>query len=173
MIILNYFFKIEWVNNFFKQNGYLEYDALIRIGISDYKTYLRKQLPNENLLYLETTVVSKTILDRVEADIEECIASKSYVDLQNNLPSMFTSRDIEILLDKILSGQNKLQTIVLQDFVLSKLFLEKISCKCDELVKEKATNSVKSGKYQQYITDLHGKFLYQKLFFGSIKIYIM
>ncbi|XP_076251974.1 UFM1 specific ligase 1 [Rhynchophorus ferrugineus] len=147
--------QVEWVNNFFKQNGYLEFDALMRIGITDYKTYLKKQLPNEDLLYLESTVISKRILDRVEADIEECIASKSYVDLQSNLPSVFTSRDIEILLNEILSGQNKLQTIVLQDFVLSKLFLENVLCKCDELVKEKATDSVQSGKYQQYITDLH------------------
>ncbi|KAF7284282.1 hypothetical protein GWI33_022272 [Rhynchophorus ferrugineus] len=147
--------QVEWVNNFFRQNGYLEFDALMRIGITDYKTYLKKQLPNEDLLYLESTVISKRILDRVEADIEECIASKSYVDLQSNLPSVFTSRDIEILLNEILSGQNKLQTIVLQDFVLSKLFLENFLCKCDELVKEKATDSVQSGKYQQYITDLH------------------
>ncbi|XP_030762266.1 E3 UFM1-protein ligase 1 homolog [Sitophilus oryzae] len=148
--------QVEWVNNFYKQNGYLEYDSLTRIGINDYKTFLKKQLPNEELFYLASVVVLKRILDRIEADIEECVSSKTYVDLQSNLPSSFTSKDISILLEKLLSGQNKQQTIVIEDFVISKSFLESLSSKCEELVKEKAKSVVESGKYQKHIIEIQG-----------------
>ncbi|CAH0553381.1 unnamed protein product [Brassicogethes aeneus] len=144
----------EWVQNFYKQNGYVEFDALIRIGISDYKNYIKKQFANEKILQLNSCVVNQSILDRIEADIDECISSKSYVDLQTNLPSVFNENDIKLVLDKVLTNQKLQQTLVLNCFVISKAFIEKISKDCDELVKEKAKKSVESGKYQQYQTSL-------------------
>lgn len=80
--------------------------------------------------------------------------SKLYVDLQTNLPSVFNEKDIQIILDKILTSQKQQQTLVLNSFVISKAFLENISKDCGELVKDKAKKAVESGKYQQYQTSL-------------------
>ncbi|KAJ8962408.1 hypothetical protein NQ318_018392 [Aromia moschata] len=145
----------EWVNNFYKQNGYLEFDALMRLGIYDYKSYIKKQLANEDILLLNSCVISKSILERVEADIEECISSKSYVDLQSNLPSVFNEKDIQSILISVLTGQKQLQTIVVGSYIISKSFIEKLSKDCDDLVKGNAKSTVESGKYQQYQIDLH------------------
>lgn len=142
------------MNSFYKQNGYLEYDALTRLGISDYKSYIKKQLANEEILLLNSCVVSKNILERAEADIDESISSKSYVDLQSNLPSVFNEQDIQTILNSVLTGQKQQQTIVIDRFVISKSFIENLSKSCDELVKEKAKNVVESGKYQQYQINL-------------------
>lgn len=138
------------MNNFYKQNGYLEFDALTRLGISDYKTYIKKQLANDEILLLNSCVISKNILERVEADIDECISSKSYVDLQSNLPSVFNEKDTHAILSSVLTGQKQQQTIVIDSFVISKSFIDNLSKNCDELIKEKAKNIVESGKYQQY-----------------------
>lgn len=140
----------DWVSSFYKQNGYLEYDALSRLGIMDYKVYIKKQLAHEKLQYLNSCIVSQNILDQVEANIEECIASKSYVDLQSNLPSVFNDKDIEKILDITLTNQRRSQVIIIENYVISKAFIEKLSKKCEDLVKEKAKSTVDSGKYQEH-----------------------
>lgn len=144
----------DWVNSFYKQNGYLEYEALIRLGINDYKTYLKKQLAGEQIFHLNSCVVSKRIIEQIEADVEECIVSKSYVDLQNSLPSVFNEDDLKEVLKIVLNKQKQQQTLVIDSYVLSKLFVENLINSCDVLIKEKAKDVVESGKYQQYITSL-------------------
>jgi hypothetical protein len=144
----------EWVNNFYKQNGYLEYDSLARLGISDYKSYIRKQLSSEELIFLNSCAISKRILERAEADVEECISSKSHLDLQSNLPSVFNDSDTKLILDSVLTKQKQQQTIVIENYVISKAFIENLSKNFDGLVKEKAKQVVESGRYQQYQTEL-------------------
>lgn len=121
----------------------------------DHKIYIKKQLANEKVQYLESCVASQNILDQVEANIEECIASKTYVDLQSNLPSVFSDKDIEKMLDIVLTNQIRSQTIILDNYVVSKAFIEKLSKNCEELVKEKAKGIVESGKYQEHQISLH------------------
>ncbi|KAF5301590.1 hypothetical protein FQR65_LT08895 [Abscondita terminalis] len=116
----------EWVQNFYKQNGYIEFDALVRLGINDYKAYLKKQFLNENITTLKSCIVSQNLIDRVEADIDECISSKSYVDLQSNMPNALDDEDIKLIIDK----------------------------ECESFLQDKAKQLVDSGKYQQYQTDL-------------------
>lgn len=128
----------------------MEYDALSRLGIMDHKIYIKKQLGNENMHYLNSCVVSQNILDQVEANIEECISSKSYVDLQNSLPSVFNDKDIEKILDVVLTNQIRSQVFIIENYIISKAFMEKLSKNCEDLVKEKVKEVVNSGKYQQY-----------------------
>ncbi|CAH1114383.1 unnamed protein product [Psylliodes chrysocephalus] len=140
----------EWVNHFYKQNGYLEFDALSRLGITDQKTYIKKQLVNQEYEILHSCIVSKSILERVDADIDECISSKSFIDLQNNLPSVFNQKDEEMILNLILTSQKRSQTILIENYLLSKAFVDKLLKDCESLIQEKAKNTVESGKYQQY-----------------------
>ncbi|XP_066143344.1 E3 UFM1-protein ligase 1 homolog [Euwallacea fornicatus] len=148
--------QTEWTTTFYKQNGYIEFDALGRLGILDYKTYLKRQFPNEDLIFLESSVTSKMILDRLEANLEECISSKSYVDLQNCLPSIFSPKDITIILDKLLKGPKQQQTILIEDYVISKAFMDNLMKLCDTPLNVKAQSVVDSGQYQQYLVDMQG-----------------
>ncbi|VEN49343.1 unnamed protein product [Callosobruchus maculatus] len=149
----------EWVSSFYKQNGYLEFDALNRLGITDYKQYIKKQLVNEEIYYLNSCIISKSIVERVQADVDECIASKSYSDLQSNLPSVFNEKDIEIILTAALTNQQRQQVLVIDSYVISKAFVEKLADICDELVKENAKAAVESGKYQEYQISLQSSHL--------------
>ncbi|CAG9822394.1 unnamed protein product [Phaedon cochleariae] len=140
----------DWVNQFYKQNGYLEYDALTRLGISDHKNYIKKQLASEEYKTLNSLIVSKNILERMEADIEECISSKSFLDMQSNLPSVFNQKDIEMVLDLILTGQRLAQTVVIDSHIISKAFMDNLSDSCGSMLNENAKVIVESGKYQQH-----------------------
>lgn len=148
------FLQNEWVNNFYKQNSYLEYDALTRLGISDYKSYIKKQLGNEQISFLQSCIVSKRLLEQAEADIEECISSKSYLDMQANLPSVFNEKDINLILEIVLTKQKRQQTVLIENFIISTAFIENLAKNGDDLIKEKAKLVVESGQYQQYQTDL-------------------
>lgn len=152
--IFSFHFKNEWVNNFYKQNGYLEYEALVRLGITDYKTYLKKQLGAESTYQLNSCLVSRRIVEQIDADIEECIASKSYVDLQNSVPSVFNEDDVKEILKIVLNKQKEQQTVIIENYVLSKVFIENLSNNCKDLLRQNAKSVVDVGKYQQYITNL-------------------
>lgn len=151
---MNYRFQNEWTNNFYKQNGYLEFDALGRLGISDFKNYIKKMFPNESLTYLNSCAVSKGILERIEIDIEECVSSKTHLDMQSCVPSVFNDKDIKLLLELVLTKQKQQQTVVIENYIISNSFIENLSKKFDELIKERAKNVVESGKYQQYQTEI-------------------
>ncbi|KAF8773839.1 E3 UFM1-protein ligase 1 like protein [Argiope bruennichi] len=71
----------EWINSFYKQNGYLEYDAVARLGILDPKTYLKKMFKNEGLTYLTTCCVGKSIISQIEAALDEALNSGTWVDI--------------------------------------------------------------------------------------------
>lgn len=116
-----------------------------QLGISDHKSYVKKQLSNETLHVLNSTIISKRILDRLEADIDECVSSKTFLDLQNNLPSVFNKEDISSILQIILSGRSQQQVVILDDFVISKQFVENLNTCCEGMVQEKAERLVEQG----------------------------
>ncbi|GFY01665.1 hypothetical protein TNCV_2608481 [Trichonephila clavipes] len=71
----------EWINSFFKQNNYLEYDAVARLGIRDPKTFLKKKFKDEGLTFFSSCCVGKYILSQIEATIEEALRCSSWVDV--------------------------------------------------------------------------------------------
>lgn len=101
----------EWVLSFYKQNNYLEYDALTRLGISDPKGYVRRVLANEEMTFLSTCVIGAQIKQQLETALEECISSKSYLDVVSLLPSVLSEQDIDNILEPLL--KNNLKTIIL------------------------------------------------------------
>lgn len=143
----------EWTTNFFKQNNYLEYDTLVRLGITDYKTYLRKQYPSKTV-FLNSCMISETLVERLEADIEEAIISRSYLDLQASLPSVVSDEDIKMILDMVLKQQKQRETIVLGNIVISQALIDRLMSECEPILKDHVESVVTSGQYQKYQTDL-------------------
>ncbi|CAK1555134.1 unnamed protein product [Leptosia nina] len=139
----------EWVISFWKQNNYLEYDALHRLGLSDPKGYIKKVLHSEDLTFLSSCVIGSHIQQQVEVALEECIASKTYLDVVSLLPSVLSERDIENVLDTLLKNNAK-STVVFDNTVFSHHFIENLKQHCMAITKSKAEAVVKSGKYQQF-----------------------
>ncbi|KOB76604.1 E3 UFM1-protein ligase 1, partial [Operophtera brumata] len=127
----------DWVISFFRQNNYLEYDALTRLGLSDPKGYVKRVLPNEDLTFLSSCVIGSLITEQVETALEECIASKSYLDVVSLLPSILSDADIENVLDSLLKKSNN-------------HYIDNLRQVCMATTQKKAEAIVKSGKYQQF-----------------------
>ena len=97
----------DCVKSFYRENGYLEYDAIEKRSISELKQFIRKQFANEELRFLKHCVVNSKLIDpTVQKSLKECAANKSYVDLATILPAKMPKKDIEELYNAIQSQKN-------------------------------------------------------------------
>ncbi|GAB1863281.1 E3 UFM1-protein ligase 1 homolog [Camponotus japonicus] len=143
----------EWVENFYKQNGYLEYDALIRLGISDPSGFVKRHFSNENMIYLKSVAVGTVVMDQVDANIEEIVATGSFVDLYPLLPSVFSDEDAEILL-KLATKKTKANVhIFAKTVAISDAFLQTLTKSLEIVAEQKAREVVANGKWIQSIAE--------------------
>lgn len=145
----------DWVCNFYKQNGFLEYDAISKLGISDAKQFIKQCFPNDEILYLKKCAVGSKIIDlTLVSALNECLATNSYVDLSTILPSNMSDDDIEELFQTILSSRSIPNDFVyLENVVFSNKFLATLLEPCYSLANVNAKRSIETGAYQQYIAE--------------------
>ncbi|XP_015597629.1 E3 UFM1-protein ligase 1 homolog [Cephus cinctus] len=143
----------EWVDNFYKQNGYLEYDALSRLGISDPQSFVKRHFVNESLILLDSVAVGATVIDQVEANVEEAVVSSSFADIYPLLPSVFTPEDAETLL-RIAAKKTKANIHIFASTVaVSDAYLQKLGKSFEAIAEKKAKEVVESGKWLQSIAE--------------------
>ncbi|XP_077276531.1 UFM1 specific ligase 1 [Temnothorax americanus] len=143
----------EWVENFYKQNGYLEYDALTRLGISDPSGFAKRHFPNESIVFLKSVAVGTVVTDQVDANIEEAVATGSFVDLYPLLPSVFSDEDAELVL-KLATKKARVNVhIFAKTVVVSEAFLQTLIKSLEAVAEQKARDMVASGKWIQYVVE--------------------
>ncbi|XP_042747849.1 E3 UFM1-protein ligase 1 isoform X2 [Lagopus leucura] len=137
----------NWVDSFFKQNGYLEFDALYRLGIPDPAGYIKKRYKSTKLLFLRAACVGQEIVDRVEASVDEVISSGSWIDVATLLPSSLSVEDVGILLQQVMRSLNKnSSSLVFSDtIVVSEKFLSSCTDLFSDMMKQKAEKEMKNS----------------------------
>ncbi|XP_063995140.1 E3 UFM1-protein ligase 1 homolog [Diachasmimorpha longicaudata] len=145
--------QCEWVDNFYKQNGYLEYDALTRLGLSDAKNFVKRHFIHENLTLLDTVAVGAAIIDQVDANVEETIATSSFTDIYPLLPSVFTPEDIETLLKDSQKRFHIKFHIFATTVIVSEAFLQLLNEPLKLKAEARAKDAVENGKWLQYIAE--------------------
>ncbi|XP_021501190.1 E3 UFM1-protein ligase 1 [Meriones unguiculatus] len=124
-----------WVDAFFRQNGYLEFDALSRLGIPDAVNYIKKRYKNAQLLFLKAACVGQGLVDQVEASVEEAISSGTWVDISPLLPSSLSTEDAAMLLQQVMRPFSKQASAVI--FSDTVVVSEKFISDCTELFSER------------------------------------
>lgn len=102
--------QAHYVDSFYKQNGYLEYDAVARLGVTTPLNFIKKQLANENCTYLKKCCVDQRIIEQIESALEECITSGTYLDALTILPSVMTEDDVSDILGVVLKPNRRKAT---------------------------------------------------------------
>lgn len=59
-----------------------EFDALVRLGIPDPSSYIKKRYKSNKLLFLRAACVGQALVDQVEASVEEAVSSATWTDIQ-------------------------------------------------------------------------------------------
>ncbi|XP_078669883.1 E3 UFM1-protein ligase 1-like isoform X2 [Branchiostoma floridae x Branchiostoma belcheri] len=146
--------QMKWVDNFYSQNGYLEWDTLRRLGISDPQPYVKKRFKSASLVFLPSCCVGPSLLSQVEASIEEAVTSATWVDVQTLLPPSFNATDCTQLLQQVLKGRGMGAHRVFQGSVVaSDKFIQTCKGYFDQLMKEKAEKDSKSSTMLIFVED--------------------
>ncbi|XP_026642518.1 E3 UFM1-protein ligase 1 isoform X2 [Microtus ochrogaster] len=124
-----------WVDSFFRQNGYLEFDALSRLGIPDAMNYIKKRYKNTQLLFLKAACVGQGLVDQVEASVEEAISSGTWVDISPLLPSSLSAEDAAMLLQQVMRPFSKQASALV--FSNTVVVSEKFISDCTELFSQR------------------------------------
>ncbi|CAG2238141.1 UFL1 [Mytilus edulis] len=127
----------EWVDSFYKQNGYLEYDSLIRLGIADPKSYIKRRFKDEAMTYLGTCCIGAAIKDQVEASVEEADTNDTWIDIMPVLPSIFSMEDVKQILTEC-SKKYPHTAVCCDTIVTSDKFIQKWNEPFKDLVIKKA-----------------------------------
>lgn len=136
-----------WVDSFFRQNGYLEFDALSRLGIPDAVSYIKKRYKTTQLLFLKAACVGQGLVDQVEASVEEAISSGTWVDIAPLLPTSLSVEDAAILLQQVMRAFSKqASAVVFSDtVVVSEKFINDCTDLFRELMHQKAEKEMKNN----------------------------
>jgi E3 UFM1-protein ligase 1 len=144
----------EWVRNFFKQNGYLEYESVSALGVgSDPKPFIQKQLSGEKMTFLDKCVVGQRIIDQVESTLEESIATSSFLDISTILPSVIGDQDIEKLIQVILTPSKQRLTQIFGSLIITTKYVDNLLKPVYAIAEVKAKASVDAGAYQKYVAE--------------------
>ncbi|XP_046474910.1 E3 UFM1-protein ligase 1 homolog [Neodiprion pinetum] len=143
----------DWVDNFYKQNGYLEYDALSRLGFSDPQNFVKRHFANEKLSLLDSVAVGPAITDQVDANVEEVAATGSFTDIYPLLPSVFSPEDAETLLKDSMKRTNSNIHVFANTVAISDAFLQNLVLRFEGVAEKKAKEAVDSGKWLQFVAE--------------------
>ncbi|XP_074542069.1 E3 UFM1-protein ligase 1 [Halichoeres trimaculatus] len=136
-----------WVDSFLQQNGYLEFDALVRLGIPDPPAYIKKRFKSNKLLFLRAACVGQTLVDQVEASVEEAVNSSTWTDLQPILPSCLSAEDVGILINQAMRNTNVQSSarVLGGSVVVSEKFISNCLSLFDDAMQQKAQKEVKNN----------------------------
>ncbi|XP_028253443.1 E3 UFM1-protein ligase 1 [Parambassis ranga] len=136
-----------WVDSFLQQNGYLEFDALARLGIPDPSGYIKKRYKSNKLLFLRAACVGQGLVDQVEASVEEAVNSSTWTDLQPILPSCLSEEDTGMLINQAMRNTNVQSSarVLGGTVVVSEKFISNCLSLFDEAMQQKAQKEVKNN----------------------------
>ncbi|XP_034018018.1 E3 UFM1-protein ligase 1 isoform X2 [Thalassophryne amazonica] len=136
-----------WVDSFLQQNGYLDFDALVRLGIPDPTGYIKKRFKSSKLLFLRAACVGQALVDQVETSVEEAVSSASWTDIQPILPSSLTAEDVGILISHAMRNTSTQSSarVLRGTFVVSEKFISNCLSLFDEAMQQKAQKEVKNN----------------------------
>ncbi|CAL8394270.1 E3 UFM1-protein ligase 1 [Gadus morhua] len=137
----------NWVDSFLQQNGYLEFDALVRLGIPEPAAFIRKRFRSGRLLFLRAAAVGPGLVDQLEASVEEAVSSSTWVDLQPMLPSSLSQEDVGMLVSQALrnAGVTTSARVLGDSVVVSEKFISGCLALFDDAMQMKAHKEVKNN----------------------------
>lgn len=135
-----------YVTSFFTQNGYIEWNAVRRIGISDPSSYLRSHFPTA--VHTKDFSISESIVSQVKGIVTEALAENQWVDISQYLPHNFGAQEKEWLIKPLLKNTG-LVPIKDYKFLCPKdVIMGHISC-FDEFLREKSVVAANDRKQCQ------------------------
>ncbi len=144
--------QTRWVDDFMAQNGYVEYDAVSRLGISDPKTFLKKRFHDRKVHFLSACCIGEEMLDLAESSVEEAAASSAWVDASPLLPSSLSDEDVKQILATVVGRKSLPVEILAETVAVSNSLVDKVRVSLEELIPAKAKADLESRKFEAILS---------------------
>ncbi|XP_051134469.1 E3 UFM1-protein ligase 1 homolog [Andrographis paniculata] len=150
----------ECVDSFFSQNSYISYETLHKLGIPQPSQFLQSRYPEGKPL--ANVFVHGSLIEMLDASIEDAIERGSWIDSLTILPPSFTSQDAFKILSLCSSVQKALkshrahllgESYIFSDIIVKNLFdsIEK------ELENLNLSGSTGLSDFSHLSKDSHGR----------------
>ncbi|KNA09317.1 hypothetical protein SOVF_154620 [Spinacia oleracea] len=124
----------EFVDSFLSQNSFISYDSLHKLGIPQPMQYLQSRYPEG--IPLVTMFIHPSMIEMLDAALEDAIERNSWIDSLTVLPSLCDSRDAYKILSLCPSVQSALKfnraLVVGESYVLSDGFIKDVFTRLDK-----------------------------------------
>ncbi|GAV71409.1 DUF2042 domain-containing protein [Cephalotus follicularis] len=144
----------ECVDSFFSQNSFINYEALLKLGISQPVQFLQSRYPEG--IPLVTVFVHPSMIEMLDATTEDTIERGSWIDSLSVLPASFGSQDASKILSLCPSVQSALKgnkaLILGESYIFSSGFVKDL---CDRMEKEMEAFSISGSSGIIMSDDLH------------------
>lgn len=124
----------EFVDSFLSQNSFISYDSLHKLGISQPIQYLQSWYPEG--IPLVTIFIHSSMVEMLDAALEDAIERNSWIDSLTVLPSLCDSQDAYKILSLCPSLQSAFKSnralIVGESYVLSDGFIKDLFTRLDK-----------------------------------------
>ncbi|OQV20764.1 E3 UFM1-protein ligase 1 [Hypsibius exemplaris] len=133
--------QTAWIEAFLKSNSYIPYNAVKKLDIGDPKQFLKNRYSvGDEYLFLETCILSKTALDRVEGGLEDVAASGTWTEIGGLFPAGVDDQDVAEVIETLLTTKKIKDIRLVQDiFVVAEKMVEeskKLFDTCIETIAE-------------------------------------
>ena len=71
----------QYIQSFFKQNGYIDFSTLRKIGISEPDNYVKTLFANQDVKFLSSSCLAGYFVDQMEQEVEEMFNKHGLCDL--------------------------------------------------------------------------------------------
>lgn len=105
------------------------------------------------MVFLKSVAVGTIVTDQVDANIDEVVATGSFVDVYPLLPSVFSNEDAEILLKLSIKKTKMNVHIFAKTVAVSDAFLQTLTNSLEKIAEQKAQEMVISGKWIQSVVE--------------------
>ncbi|CAH8670267.1 unnamed protein product [Schistosoma haematobium] len=122
-----------YINSFYSQNGYIEWNYLKRLNIPDPGSYLKTKLPNA--MHLPGLTVNTLIVDQLKSLISGVIRDVSWIDLSHYIPNGLDSNERSALVNPLLKDA---PVKLLDTYLIADKFIESCEVFLDTYLRKKA-----------------------------------
>ncbi|VDK23731.1 unnamed protein product [Taenia asiatica] len=124
-----------FISNFVKQNGYVEWSIVQRIGISDPSSYLRSHFPSA--IHNKGFTICESTISQIRAVLEDKALDTSWIDVSHYLPPVFSAQEREWVIKPLLTKADFVPISEYMYLYSANNLSEHISC-FDDFIREQA-----------------------------------
>eukprot|EP00026_Physarum_polycephalum_P004173 Phypoly_transcript_04190.p1 GENE.Phypoly_transcript_04190~~Phypoly_transcript_04190.p1 ORF type:complete len:732 (+),score=177.63 Phypoly_transcript_04190:129-2198(+) len=115
--------RTNYITSFFNSNSFIAYSALDKLDIGNPKEEICRLFPDG--IALDSTYVSQSFIDIIEADVAEALSSDSFIDVSANVSAPLTDSDFTKVIEKLPCMNQKPAPTSFGKYVVSNGFLER------------------------------------------------